>query len=113
MSEITVMVGSKIKEYRVSKKLSQEELAHMANMHPSHIGAIERGEKSSTIDSIHKIVNALDISFQELFDFESKPEIAEDIYSKKLYSYINTLTPKDQKGVYKAIKMLMKWKENE
>lgn len=36
--------GSRIKKFRKSKKLSQEELALMVCINPIHLGRVERGE---------------------------------------------------------------------
>ena len=73
MSKIAGLVGNRIRQYRTAKGISQEELSLRSNMHASHLGQIERGEKSATLDSIEKIVNALDITFEDLFSFKSVP----------------------------------------
>ena len=45
-------------------------MAFESNMHPAQIGHIERGTQSSTVDTLEKIINALDISIQDFFSFE-------------------------------------------
>lgn len=61
------MIGDRIRSARNEKGWSQEELAHRADLHPSHMGQIERGETAFTIDSLEKVINALDMTFEELF----------------------------------------------
>jgi transcriptional regulator with XRE-family HTH domain len=113
MSKIAELVGRKIREYRTSKGLSQEELAHRAGLHTAHLGQIERGEKSPTIDSLDKIVAALGITFEELFSFEYAPvEEAKETITDKVVSCLNTMSISEQKDIYKTIKLLMKWKKN-
>lgn len=68
MSHITKILGERIRIYRLKSELSQEALAEKAGLHPTYIGQIERGEKNATIESIEKIVLALDISFETLFE---------------------------------------------
>jgi transcriptional regulator with XRE-family HTH domain len=51
---------------RKSKKLSQEELAHKADVHRTYIGMIERAEKNITLINIEKIAKALEVEISEL-----------------------------------------------
>ena len=48
------------------KGLSQEELAHKADLHRTYIGMIERAEKNITLLNIEKIANALEVNIKEL-----------------------------------------------
>ena len=43
---ISIKFGEKVKEIRISKNLSQEKLAELANVHRTYIGMIERAEKN-------------------------------------------------------------------
>ncbi|MEZ2322813.1 MULTISPECIES: helix-turn-helix domain-containing protein [Bacillus cereus group] len=65
--EITKKLGKRIRLLRKDKKLSQERLGELSNMHTNHIGAIERGEKNVSIKSLHKITNGLEVTLEELF----------------------------------------------
>lgn len=68
MKEKSVLIrfGEKIRELRKSKAISQEELAHRANLHRTYIGMIERAEKNITLINIEKIAKAFDIDIKEL-----------------------------------------------
>ncbi len=48
--------------------LSQEMLANLANVHPTYIGQVERGEKNVTIVVLNKITNALGITLSDVFE---------------------------------------------
>jgi transcriptional regulator with XRE-family HTH domain len=65
-SEISVKFGEKVREIRNSKGLSQEQLAHNADVQRSYIGMIERAEKNITLVNIEKIAKGLDTSIIEL-----------------------------------------------
>ena len=65
-SKILMKFGNKVREVRIQKGLSQEQLAHNADVHRTYIGMIERAEKNITLINIEKIANALDISINEL-----------------------------------------------
>jgi transcriptional regulator with XRE-family HTH domain len=63
---ILVNFGEKVREIRKEKGLSQEELAHKADLHRTYIGMIERAEKNITLLNIEKIANALEVNIKEL-----------------------------------------------
>jgi transcriptional regulator with XRE-family HTH domain len=65
--KILIKFGEKVREIRNSKGLSQEELAHKAELHRTYIGMIERAEKNITLLNIQKIANALEVKIQDLF----------------------------------------------
>ena len=58
--------GKIVAEKRKAIGISQEELAHKAELHRTYIGMVERGEKNITIKSIFKLSSALDCSIEEL-----------------------------------------------
>ncbi len=65
-NNILIKFGKKVRAIRLSKKMSQEELAEIANVHRTYIGMIERGEKNITLKNIQKIANALEVQIGEL-----------------------------------------------
>ncbi len=58
--------GSRVREERLAKGLSQEELASLAKVHRTYIGMIERAEKNITLLNIEKIAKALDLPVDKL-----------------------------------------------
>jgi transcriptional regulator with XRE-family HTH domain len=65
--EISIKFGERLRELRTQKGLSQEALAHDANVHRTYIGMIERAEKNITLGNIEKIARALNVNITELF----------------------------------------------
>jgi len=65
---IKLLVGQRIKEIRVEKNMSQEEVANTAEMERSFITHIENGRRNISIDTLLRVVDALDISFYEFFN---------------------------------------------
>jgi transcriptional regulator with XRE-family HTH domain len=65
-SAILIKFGERVREIRTQKGLSQEQLAHTANVHRTYIGMIERAEKNITLINIEKIANALGVNINEL-----------------------------------------------
>lgn len=66
--KILIKFGERVREIRKEKGLSQEELAHKADLHRTYIGMIERAEKNITLVNIEKITNALEISIKDIFN---------------------------------------------
>ncbi len=69
-NNILIKFGEKVRDLRKERKLSQEQLAHVANVHRTYIGMIERAEKNITLLNIEKIATALGVSVDELLKFD-------------------------------------------
>ena len=65
-SKILIKFGERVREVRIEKGLSQEQLAHIADVHRTYIGMIERAEKNITLINIEKIANALEVKISDL-----------------------------------------------
>jgi len=62
-----VSLGKTIRSLRAERKISQEALAHEANLDRSYMGGIERGEHNITILNLMKVAEQLDLKISELF----------------------------------------------
>ena len=72
MEDIKKLVGNRIRELRKEKGLSQEELGYRSELHYTHIGAMERGEKNWSIETLIKAANGLEVSINDLLKIPSK-----------------------------------------
>ncbi len=61
--------GSRIKEIRKEKGITQETLSFDTEIELRQIGRIERGEINTGIASVFKIAKALGVKPKDLFDF--------------------------------------------
>ena len=61
--------GLNIVYYRKRKKLTQLQLAELADIDRSHISAIELGNVGVSVDLIVKLCEILDVKPRDLFDF--------------------------------------------
>ena len=59
--------GSRLRELRIARGLSQEDMAHAAGLDRSYVGGVERGQRNVSLDNIHKLADALDVTVRELF----------------------------------------------
>ncbi|GFN34643.1 helix-turn-helix domain-containing protein [Tepidimicrobium xylanilyticum] len=68
MKDIKYLIGQRIKELRIEKDLSQEELAKKANINRTYMNGVENGKRNISIINLNKIINALGVSYQAFFD---------------------------------------------
>jgi transcriptional regulator with XRE-family HTH domain len=68
-TKILIIFGKKVRNERLKRGLSQEELADLAGVHRTYIGMIERAEKNLTLTNIDKIAKALGVSISDLMRF--------------------------------------------
>jgi len=60
-------LGQRVRQLRLKKGWTQEQLAERTNRHWTYIGGIERGERNVTLQVIADIARALGIEIQALF----------------------------------------------
>ena len=58
-------LGTRIKNKRLEKNLTQEQLAEKVDLSAVYIGQIERGERKMTIQTLVKLANVLETSIEE------------------------------------------------
>ncbi|MBP0016782.1 MAG: helix-turn-helix transcriptional regulator [Cyanobacteria bacterium SBLK] len=61
-------LGQRIRNLRLAKGLSQEDLAELASLHRTYIGGIERGERNVAFLNLIRLAKALEVSLSELMD---------------------------------------------
>jgi len=61
-------LGSRLRELRKERLLSQEQLAHLANITPAYLGQVERDVKHVTVHTLKKVCDALCIPLSEFFN---------------------------------------------
>jgi transcriptional regulator with XRE-family HTH domain len=66
---MTIMrqVGHNIRRARLAAKLSQEALAHEAEVAPNYLSGIERGSRNPTVQVMDRLAKVLRVPVAELF----------------------------------------------
>jgi len=99
-TELLVGLGAKIRAVRKGKKLSQEKLAELSNLHPTYISDIENGKVNASIYSYYQIAQALTIPLSELVVMPlPKADRQIDFKLTELFSLARGLNRK-KKGVF-------------
>ncbi|MFA7416533.1 MAG: helix-turn-helix transcriptional regulator [Rhizobium sp.] len=64
--EIREVFAKNLRLIRQSKGLSQEELAHLADIDRTYVSSLERGVYSPTLDVVQRLAKALETDAAEL-----------------------------------------------
>ena len=106
MKEINVKaVGRRIKEARVAKGFTQEELAAQVDMSAQHISVIERGLKIPNLDTFVLIANALKVSADRLL-IDVVDEATEGV-STELTEMLASVPVKERGKIFKVIRTMV------
>lgn len=97
------LLGKRIREIRKARGIKQEKLAELINVEPATISNIENGKNYPSMINLENIINILDSSFTDIFNFEHKDE------NENLIIRINEIMknhPEKVEDFYKIIKAL-------
>jgi len=68
------LVGGRLREARKGRSLTLDDVAVAAGCTKSFVSAVERGETSPSIGSLHRICDVLGITMSALFENETTPD---------------------------------------
>lgn len=98
------LLGRRIKELRLSKNITQQQLAEMIDIDQRSLSAIECGTNFPT-RSLVKIAQALNVDMKELFDYEHH-ELSDLEKIQQISSSLQKLNSNDLNVVYRLVKIL-------
>lgn len=105
MEDIKRLIGDRIRQLRKDRGLSQEKLGDISDLHYTHVGSIERGEKNWSIDTLIKLSKGLNVEVADLFNFPMPPAEAKKM-KKSLVEEITVSSPETIKmlsGLLRAL----------
>lgn len=63
---IAELFGERLKQRRLSQKLTQAQLAERANTTPAYVSQVERGQANPTLDAMAKLAEVLEVNIWDL-----------------------------------------------
>lgn len=103
-------LGQKIRTLRKERKQTLETLAEAADIGLVYLGEIERGIKMPSLKTFIKLVNALDVSADELIGLETKS--GRDYYTQKLSEQLQSLTQEEVAAVISILETTIQQVKN-
>jgi transcriptional regulator with XRE-family HTH domain len=82
MTELKILVGKRLRQMRSEKGLTQAALAERADMIDTYLAGIERGERNIALETLQKIVTALEVEPIDAFRF-GELELDEGLEEKR------------------------------
>ena len=77
MSTELKLLGKRVRTLRKAKKMTQEQLATVADSGAKYISELERGEANVTITLVTKIAEGLGVTASELFENDDEADCQE------------------------------------
>ena len=110
MKFVHAEIGTRIRQYRNRLGLSQEKLALNAGLTVSFLGDIERGLKKPTVESLEKLLVALDVSFCDFFDYETEIRPLKDCTALEKLTFELKNRPNDEvEMIYTVVKQMLEY----
>ncbi len=66
------ILGANVRNLRLKRKLTQEKLAEICDLHRTYVGAIERGDRNVSLKNIVIIADALNVEPAELLLYNNE-----------------------------------------
>ncbi|MBE1446137.1 helix-turn-helix domain-containing protein [Paenibacillus sp. OAS669] len=112
MSSLRKLIGERIRYIRKLKGLTQEELSEKAQIRYTYLSDVERGDRNASLDSLEKIIRALDIQTSDLFDFSELHVDQTNLELKDTlevhYNFLKSKNIEDVKMIHRITKEIFK-----
>ncbi len=110
MQNIRILLGQKIRKLRQEMGWSQEKLGERANLHPTYVGGIERGERNVSLENLSRLATAFDLSLSELFEFPGQ-ESAREAMESSIHLLLRKQEEHTLKFFLEFLKLFDEWLE--
>ena len=114
--ELAIYIGTKIKEYRLQRGLTQKELAVLVDMGDTTIANYEKGFRTPKKNTLFKISSALSVTIDDLFPPIHKadtPTASPDLLTQQITDKVVQLTPDNKKIVLRTSEELLESQNEE
>lgn len=99
-------IGRNIRHYRLKRKLRQEDLAERAGLSTNYIGALERGEKIPSLETLIVLINELGVSADMIL--VDVLNVGYTIKDSLLAEKLEKIDADDRKKIYDVIDIMIK-----
>jgi transcriptional regulator with XRE-family HTH domain len=107
MPNIYALLGSRVREERKSRHLTQQELADAAGMDTAHLSRIESGKAVPSINMAKKLADALGLPIAALFSDIPAHKVPDQRWAGKMGAMVRDMTPKQRSKVLRVLKSIV------
>ena len=103
--ELRIVVGKNIRNQRLSRKMSINELADLMDQTSGFVGLIERGHRGATAHNLHKLASIFDLSIDSFFlnECNETDDLTESMRNK-VSAYIAGFTDSELESILLVLK---------
>ncbi|MEZ6854807.1 helix-turn-helix domain-containing protein [Halodesulfovibrio aestuarii] len=105
MSTELELLGKRVRTLRKAKKMTQEQLATVADSGAKYISELERGEANVTITLISKLAEGLGVATSELFENDHEADCQE--LKKEINRMVSEADDEKIKLLYRVMKSII------
>ena len=101
-------ISQKVKYFRIQNKMSQEELSEQAGLGLKYINQLENQNVNLTIHSLEKVIDALEMTPEEFFNFdslESTSDKSDNLSLKRINRRLNSSPLINEKKCWSFLKV--------
>ena len=95
------VIGSRIRQYRMERGITQEDLAFQINTSAAYISNIERGIKKPSLQKLTEIAEVMHVTVNDFL--YSSPYTINTSFDRELQYMLSLCTPEKQKIITKSI----------
>jgi len=99
-------LGERLRELRRCRAMSQEQVAHIANITSAYLGQVERGMKNITVHTLEKVCTALNITLSEFFASTNAHNNDIDEISNQILHQLHNKSKSEKQAILKMIKLV-------
>lgn len=103
-------VGGRIRELRIQRGLSQEQLALASGITTTYLGLLERNRKNPTVKIIEQLCEAMHISLLDFFN-PAVQDKSSDILSEQILGQLSGRSDEEKRLILQTIKNILKLRD--
>ena len=99
------VIGSRIKQARLAKNMTQEDLADKVDISVAFLSRVERGNSHINLKRLNQLCGLLDVS--ECYLLNGASSSSENYLDKEFTDLIKSVSPEKQKLIYNVAKAIV------
>ena len=104
---INESVGAQVRHTRLALGMTQQDLAQKASLSVDHIGKIERGSTSPTVEALFQVAGGLGVSVRSLLDLQEDSGDESPTTFAEFARYLRQKSPEDAAFALSIVRQIL------